>query len=212
MAGHLSAREAVRRLKAYRSPEVQEGFKWISLEYNDYGNAARVAEYRQACADEDVIFTIWMTRNFSAAEALQACVESQADGFLAEAEIAAEIATGVPNPQAQNWPELIHALKDIPIYKGVVTNFAPFLFHDGTPNRDKAKPLIDAGWSCHTECYDRFGDPTTWIDSSDWFAKVHLGWPRTQPAVGLFAGRTWASFPQFDQYANGSVWAAEYLI
>ena len=191
---------------------MPEGFAWISLEYNDYGNHARVSEYRQACAAEGVIFTIWMTRNFTAAQALQACVESQCQGFLAEGEIPAENAPGTPNPQAQNWPELIFALKDLPIAKGVVTNFAPFLHHNGAPNRDISQPLVDAGWSCHTECYDRFGDPTTWIDGSDWFAKTHLGWKRTQPAVGLFAGRTWNDFPQFDQYANGSVWAAEYLI
>lgn len=152
-----------------------------------------------------------MTRNFSAAEALQACVDSQAAGFLAEGEIPAESAPGVPNAQAQNWPELITLLHDLPIFKGVVTNFAPFTHHDGSPFPEKSAPLIANGWSCHSECYDLSGDPTLWIERRKFFAG-QLGWAETQPAVGLFAGRTWADFPTFGKYRNGSVWAAEYLI
>jgi len=168
-------------------------------------------EYRDACAAQGIIFTIWMTRDFTAAEARQAVVESQAQGFLAEGEIPAESAPGIPNAQAQNWSELIFQLSDLQIPKGVVTNFAPFTHHDGTPWADKAKPLIDAGWSCHTECYDLTGDPTQWIPRRDFYAK-QLNWPSTQPVLGLYAGRTFADYPTRNEYANWSVWAAEYLI
>lgn len=209
----LSAREAVRRLRL-------KGYRWISLEWNepDYQNWTRGPEFRQACADEGVVFTIWMTRNFTAAEARQAVLESGAAGFLAEGEIPGH------RPEAQNWAELDLALKDISIPKGVITNFAPFVDPNGVPTHEKARPLVENGWACITECYDMSGDPKEWIDRRHAFAQhfthesaPHIfsqgkGWYETQPAIGLYGGLTWADFPQFPNYRNGSVWAAEYVI
>jgi hypothetical protein len=211
----LTGLEAVRRLKAYRDAIITDGFKWICLEHNDYGNANVAAEYRQACLDENVIFTIWVTRagdyDPTPSNVRQAVVNSQAAGILIEGEVPAESAPGVPNPQAVNWPDMIFHLQDLPVYKGTITNNAPFTHHDGAPWPEMVAPLIDAGWSYHTECYDLTGDPKLWIERRDFFAK-QLNVPRTQPAVGLFHGRTAADFPTFLNYENGSVWAAEYLI
>lgn len=200
--------EAVRRLKAL-------GYKWIVLDYNAFNNWTRSTQVREACESEGLIYTIWLQRNFSATEVRQACVESQCRGFLAEGEIPAESAPGIPNPQAVNWPELIFELSDLRIYKGVVTNFAPFTHHSGTPYPEKARPLIDDGWSCHTECYDMDGDPQFWIERRDFFAK-QLGWPETQPVCGIYAppggGGSLDAYPTRHNYRNWSVWAAEYCI
>jgi hypothetical protein len=186
------------------------------LEYNDYGNESRAAAYRQACDDENIIFTIWLTRDFTAAQVRQAIMESGCDGVLLEGEIAAMHSDGqggeVPNPQAVNWPEVIAMTEDLDVSKGVITNFSPFQHADGTPFKEKATPLIQAGWKCIPELYDRFGDPATWADNSDWYAKTHYNWPETQPAIGVFSGRTFESFGDLSKYRNWSVWAAEYLI
>ena len=146
--------------------------------------------------------------DFTPAEALKACVESSCDGFLGEGEIPAESAPDTPNPQEQNWPALIAALEPIDIPKGVVTNFAPFTHHDGSPYPEKAKPLIDAGWHCLTECYDLMGDPKLWIERRNFYATANLGWPRTQPVLGIYGGRTFDDFPTRDNYENWSVWDA----
>lgn len=173
-----------------------------------------------------------MTRNFSAAEALQACQISQCDGFLAEGEIAFHLAPPnltdpsvgpILNEQAQNWPELVFYLSQLNIFKGTVTTFAPFqkwiwnedpnvMRWELLPAPELSAPLINGGWSCHTECYDLTGAPELWIERRDFYATQHLKWPRTQPVAGPFAGRTMNNYPTFDAFANGSVWAAEYLI
>lgn len=166
---------------------------------------------KQACVQEDVKFVIWLTRNFTAAEVRQAAVESQADAVAVEGEIPAENAPGVPNPQAVNWPELIFELSDLDIHKGVVHNNAPFVHHDGTPWPEKVAPLVEAGWTSLTECYDLTGDPTLWIERRDFFAK-QCGWPSSQPVVGVYGGRTFDDFPTRDNYPNWSVWDAGTVI
>jgi hypothetical protein len=181
------------------------------MEWNDYNNAARNSEVKNAVEAENGVHTIWLTRNFSAAQVRQAVVESGCEGVLLEGEIPAESAVGVPNPQAVNWPEMILYLSDLDVYKGVVTNFAPFTHHDGSPYPEKAAPLIADGWSCHTECYDMDGDPAHWIERRAFFAE-QVGWALTQPAIGVYGGRTMDDFPTFYDYRNGSVWASEYVL
>lgn len=166
---------------------------------------------RNAVESENGIHTIWLTRPFTAAQVREATIESGCAGVLVEGEIPAESAPGVPNPQAVNWAEIVWALQDLDVAKGVVTNFAPYTHHDGSPYPEKAKPLVDAGWSCVSECYDMQGDPTHWPEQRAFFAS-HLGWLATQPALGCYDGRTLASFPTRDQYRNWSVWAAEYVL
>lgn len=184
---------------------------WVCMEYNDYGNAARAPAVKAAVEANGDAFTIWLTRDFSAAQARQAAVESGCSGIALEAEIPSENAPGVDNPQAVNWPEMIFTLKDLPITKAVVTNNAPFVHHDGTPWPEKVAPLVAAGWSCLTEAYDLDGDPTQWIERRDFFAK-QCGWQETQPVIGLYGGRTLADFPTRNQYRNWSAWAAEYVL
>ena len=162
---------------------------------------------KAACASVGLVYTIWLTRNFTAAEVLQAAVNSQCQGVIVEGEIPAEIGPGQANPQAVNWAELAHVMADLPIPKAVATNFAPFIHHDGTPAPEIAKPLIDAGWACITECY--LGEsPNSTPENQDFYATRNLGWPETQPVIGLYAGKTWADYPTRDNYRNWSVWDA----
>lgn len=205
------------------------------MEWNDYNNAQRGPAVKAACEEFGLVYTIWLTRPFTAASARQAAVESGAAGVLLEGEIPAMnpdtswrvvqrlrqryhqvdhpgIKVGeIPNPQAVNWPEVIFLLSDLNIFKGVVTNFSPFTHHDGTPYPEKAAPLINAGWACLTECYDMIGDPALWIERRKFFAG-HLGWFATQPVLGLYSGRTFASYPGYESERNWSVWAAEYVL
>lgn len=181
------------------------------MEWNDSNNASRNTQVKNAVESENGIHTIWLTRNFSAPEVRQAAVDSGCSGILLEGEIPAESAPGVPNPQAVNWPDVIFHLADLPIPKGVVTNFSPFTHNDGTPFPEKARPLVEAGWACITECYDMAGDPQHWPERRAAFA-AHLGWQVTQPALGTYGGRTLNSFPTRNNYRNWSVWAAEYVL
>lgn len=192
--GRFTAEEFARKAR-------DAGYRWVSFEWNDFGNEARGPAVKAACDTYGLVFTIWLKRPFTAAEALQAVVESQCEGFIAEAEIPAH------RPEAQNWPELIHALSDVDIPKAVATNFAAFVHEDGKPWPEKARPLIEDGWSCMTECYDLGGDPAQWPERRAFFA-THLGWNDTQPILGAYGGRTIESFPTRDNYRNWSVWDA----
>lgn len=156
---------------------------------------------RQACANEGLVFTIWITRPFTAQSVRQACLASQAAGVSVEGEIPGYVA------EAVDWDELVAALADLPIAKSVVTNFAPFVNADGTPAPAKAKPLVDAGWACLTECY--LGEaPNSTPENQDFYATTHLGWSETQPVIGIYGGKTWSDYPTRDNYRNWSVWDA----
>lgn len=172
----------------------------MTFEYNDHGNADIVTPVRLACESQGLTFTLWFTRGFTAAGVRQAVVESKAQGVLIEGEVPAS------RPEAVNWPELIFELKDLPIAKGVVTNFAAFVHDDGTPWPEKAQPLIDAGWKCLTECYLP-ENPNASPDRMD-FRATQLGWRESQPVLGLYGGFTLADYPTRDKYRNWSVWSA----
>lgn len=189
-----------------------QGYRWITLEWNQHGNSTRGAAVKQECDRVGLVFTIWFTRSgqpendmdFTPAEARKAIVESGCKGFLAEAEIPPELGGGVPNPQEQNWPALIHELEGLDIPKGVVTNFSPFVHHDGTPYREKSAPLIAAGWSCLTECFISEHASATPANGDD-YAKRVLGWPETQPMVEV---RRLEDYGDLSMYRNPSHWSA----
>lgn len=175
------------------------------MEWNGYNNSTRGPQVKAACVAHGLLYGIWLTRDFSADAAHQACVVAEPEFFIAEAEIPGHV------PYAQDWSALVSALSDLHIPKAVVTNFAPFVHSDGSPDPAKAQPLLNDGWACLTECYDIGGDPATWPERRDFFAHK-IGWPETQPVLGLYGGRTWESFPTWKNYRGVSVWAAEYII
>lgn len=148
--------------------------------------AAMAAATSQACLNK-LIFTIWYTRPFTPAQVRQGCLENNAKGVILEGEIPSEWlnpATGQvePKPDAVNWPEMIFHLADLPIPKAVVSNFAPFVHHDGSPWPEKAQPLIQAGWHYISECFVS-ESPNSTPARTDWYAKANLGWPETQPMI-----------------------------
>lgn len=183
------------------------GYGWAAMEWNDFGNAARAPQVKAACEAQGLIFTIWMTRDFVAADVRKAAIESGCSGIILEGEIPAENAPGVPNPQAVDWASVAAAISDLPIPKAVVTNFAPFVHHAGAPWPEKANPLIDAGWACMTECY-LSESPDSTPENTNYFATVNLGWKETQPVLGCYGGKTLADYPTRNNYRNWSVWAA----
>lgn len=148
-----------------------------------------------------------MTRNFTPQDVRQAAINSGCEGIIVEGEIAAEIGPGQPNPQAVDWDELVSVMADLPIPKAVATNFAPFMHHDGSPWPEKCASLIANKWACITECY--LGEsPNSTPDNQNFYATRNLGWPETQPVIGLYGGKTWSDYPTRDSYRNWSVWDA----
>ena len=190
---------------------VAKGYRWVAYQWNDenYGayNRSVAPQVREACAGR-LVFTIWLTRPFDAASARQAAVESGCQGIILEGEIPAEWVnpSGVlePKPDAVNWPECVFHLQDLPIPKACVTNFAPFVHHDGSPWPDKASPLINAGWACITECFIT-ESPNSTPANTDFYAKSALDWPTTQPMV---EGWHLADYGDLSAYANVSHWDA----
>lgn len=169
---------------------------------------AAVPEYRQACINAGLPFTIWLTRPFDAQFARRMAIECGAQGILLEGEIPSEWLnpdTGnvEPKPDAVDWVDVIWHLSDLNIPKGVVTNFAPFVHHDGTPWPEKARPLIAAGYHCITECFIS-ESPNSTPANTDFYAK-RLGWTRTQPMV---EGWRLPDYGDLSGYANVSHWDA----
>jgi hypothetical protein len=180
---------------------VAKGYRWVAFQWNDetYGafNRSAAPELRSACAGK-LIFTIWLTRPFDAASALQAAVESGCEGIILEGEIPGS------RPEAVNWPEVIFHLQDLAISKAIVTNFAPFVKEDGSPWPEKAKPLVDARWACITENFVT-ETPTATPERTDFYAVRNLGWPTTQPMV---EGWHLADYGDLSRYRNVSHWDA----
>lgn len=82
----------------------------------------------------------------------------------------------------QGCVNAIGRLPDIP--KAVVTNFTPLATPQGTPIVDKGRVLVDAGFTCLTECY--IGDaPSTTPPNQAHFAS-HFGWQAPQPVFGIY--------------------------
>lgn len=156
---------------------------------------------RDACANHDLIYTIWLTRPFTPELVRQATLASGAAGVLVEGEIPGYV------DEAVDWPAVIASVADLPVHKGVVTNFAPFVTVDGFPDPSKSQPLVDAGWACLTECYLSEA-PMSTPENQDFYARAHLGWSETQPVIGIYGGKSFQDYPTRDNYRNWSAWDA----
>jgi hypothetical protein len=181
------------------------GYRWVALEYNDYGNDVRCPSVKQACEDEGLIFGIWMTRSFTAVEAASAVQASAANFFIAEAEIPATL------PQSQDWPALIMELAPYKIPKAVVSNTAAFTDPAGAYHPEVAAPLIADGWAYLSECYLSEAPHAT-PENQNWTVTTKLGWPETQPVAGLYGGKSMADYPTLGNYRGWSAWSAEYVL
>ncbi len=139
-----------------------------------------------------------MTRPFDAQLARSAAITSQCKGILLEGEIPAH------RPEAVDWIDVVYHLSDLDIYKGCVTNFAPFVYEDGKPWPEKAAPLIQDGWACVTECFVTEA-PNATPDNTNWYATRNLGWATTQPMI-----EAWhiSDYGDLSKYKNVSHWDA----
>lgn len=196
------------------------------MEYNAYGNQGRAADVRAAVEARGDTFTIWMTRDFTAAEARGAVLATGASGFVAEGEIPA-YAQGQPNPQAQDWQELADALADLPIQKAVATSYSPFQGPTHGPEAELAKPLIDDGWHLIPYVYpaenagDNIASKAQYAQHFTHEARPDLldpgeGWYNVEPVLGCYSGAhgsfTVDDFPLREECIGWSVWAAEYVL
>jgi hypothetical protein len=97
-----------------------------------------------------------------------------------------------------------------PIPKALVTNFSPFA-PLGLYRLDLAKPFVDAGFTCLTECYLPECVNCT-PANQDFIARERLGFKKVQPVFGTYGGKTLADYPTTDPYFRGwSVYLAEYI-
>lgn len=173
----------------------------MCFEWNDHGNEARGPDVRNACLAHDLVFTIWLTRPFDAQSVRQAVLASGCSGISLEAEIPGFV------DEAVDWQACVDAIADLDVHKSVVTNFAPFVDVNGYPVPAKAAPLVEAGWKCLTECY--LGEaPNSTPENQDYYARANLGWPATQPVIGIYGGKTFDDYPTRGNYRNWSVWDA----
>lgn len=201
------------------------------MQANAHGNLSLMLEWRDACNRKGIKLGPWMTRSgqegidfeFSAAEARRACLESGAQLFVAEGEIPA-YSGGQPNPQAQNWPELVNELSDLPIPKAVGTSWSPFTDATGLPDATKAKALIEAGWHVLPYVYPAEQNGVT-IWQQKQYARHYtheaaptvlapgVGWYETEPVLGCYSGEFGAftidDFPGRKDFIGHSVWSGE---
>jgi hypothetical protein len=180
---------------------VAKGYKWVAYQWNDETlgpqQQALASATRQACEGK-LIFTVWLTRPFDGAMARQVAIESGCEGLILEAEIPAH------RPEAPNWSEVTFLTSDLPIPKAVAATTAPFIHENGLPWPEKAKPLVDAGWSFLSQCFIS-ESPNSTPEAMDFYATRHLGWSETQPMV---EGWRIPDYGDLSRFRNVSHWDA----
>jgi hypothetical protein len=163
------------------------GYAWAALELDDYNNEARWGDFAWECRQKGLMPGVWVTEgaaiNRTPADAELAIAECEGPGDY-DGIIAAIDAGTLPScPLA------------------ICTNFSTPLTTVGQLHPDKAKPLIDAGFSCLTEAYigdNQFATP----DVLDYTAR-RLGWSGSQPVFGVYnappsAYAEWYDWPGAD--------------
>jgi len=164
------------------------GYVWAALELDDYNNAPRWGDFAIECRQKGIKPGVWVTEGAKIST-------TPADAELAIAELEGPgdydgIITAIDGGTLPSCP------------LAVCTNFnVPLTNPQGVPQPDKAKPLIDAGFTCLTECY--LGDnPEATPERLDYTAKK-LGWPATQAVFGVYNAlpsryAQWADWPGVD--------------
>jgi hypothetical protein len=74
---------------------------------------------------------------------------------------------------------------------------------------DHTRVLVELGFRCITECHTS-ENPQSTPDRMDFSAR-QLGWPATQPLIGLSGGKTLSNYPERARYRGWCAWSAEYL-
>lgn len=152
-----------------------QGYEWLALEVDDYGNAARWPDFRDKCNAHGIIAGVWVTDGWNLP-----MTPPDARFVIAELESAGDY-DGI---RAHPTPTIPHA---------VVTNFSPFWDHGRDP-----QPLIQAGWFCQTEAY--LGDNPNATPPNLHVAARNFGWTSSQPVAGVYNAplstySQWESWP-----------------
>lgn len=170
------------------------GYEWAALEYDyaPYEPEVWYPEFHYHCLLHNVIPGVWFTTGGeiyrTPPDAAFAIAEVEGPGDLEGVTNVINGVGGGPLPACS---------------KAIITNFS-------TLTRQNSRPLIDAGFTCLTECYMN-EIPTMTPDNMNLIAR-NLGWPTSQPVAGVYpvAGQPtpdytpWKDWPMAD-------YAAEYV-
>ena len=165
------------------------GFLWGVLEHDDFGNAARWPDFKDACYAHGLLAGVWMTDSWN-------LVNCPVDAQFVIGEIESE-------GDRQGAINAIGKLPEIP--KAVLISGTAFSDPLGAPQPDKAKPLIDAGYSCLVEVYP---DETNEAPQMAFLAQ-QLGWPSSQPV--FHSGQRPLSYYQPWMEGGWGCYLAEYV-
>lgn len=171
------------------------GYRWATLELDDYNNAPRWETFRAACHAEGMLAGPWFTEG-----ANTALTPPDADFTIAECESENDRLGAIASA-----PSLPSAMP-----RAIVTNFTPMTDDQGVPLWHKAAPLVEQGWTCLTEAY--MGDnPNASPERLHYRATVQLGFPSSQPVFGVW-NKPLAEYGQWMTWPGWSAYLAEYLI
>lgn len=193
---------------------------WLALELNDYGNAARAAQFVAACdspAGQGRVLPVgWVTRDYTGASARQMVNNAGVRGVILEGEIPAQNLTPdgpVTNPQAPDWNEVVASFYSYTGDKSMATSFTPFQsWHMSggdwrlIPDRSIAAPLIEAGWYLMPYVYPAENPGS--IPSALFYSSHYPGWDDPEPVLGCYGGYELTDFPERNTVAGYSIWDA----
>lgn len=165
------------------------GYRAAAMELDDFGNAARWTEFRDACFAHGIRAGVWFTNGGNIAS-------SPSDAAFAISELEGP----------GDYLGIMNALGSLPdCPRAVITNFnAPLVDANGIPQPEAARPLIDADFWCLTEAY--MGDNPNATPDNLAFRASQLGWKTAQPVYGVY------NAPLPANAAGGyGVYLAEYL-
>lgn len=173
--GQFSPESLASKAAAFRHEAAPDGFKWLALQEDGFGNAARIADFVAAAHKVGIKAGIWQTYPIAKAWA-------GIDFYMAELERPIDTRAFTEahrrlNPSLSTW---------------YITN----LDTHGDP--DYFKPLVDAGFGCYTEAYIS-DNPQATPERMEWQAR-QVGIPVSYPGPSLYAGP--AGAPTLDDYVR----------
>jgi hypothetical protein len=184
----LSPAQCAQRAKAL-------GYEWLALEYDDpaFQPETWYPSFAAACRAQGLLPLVWFTEGGNIYKA-----PPDAAGAIAEVEGPGDL-EGVTN--------VINGVGGGPLPGcplAICTNFS-------TLNQQNVRPLIDAGFTCLTECYMNESAGMT-PDNMDRIAK-NLGWPTSQPVFGVYpvGGNPAPSYAQWQTWP-GVDYLGEYVL
>lgn len=174
---------------------AEHGFGHVSLQWDDPRNHGLAGALREALEDRGLSFGVWESKPVPGTRAVE---ETGASHYIAQAE--------APEP----WSEIAASAPDVP--RAVVTTFHGLgALSDGAYDPAVAAPVVDGGFHCLTEAY--YGVSPNWTpDRLDFTGTQQLGWPQTQPVIGVFGGQdaeTYVRALNLGAYPGYFVWLAE---